>query len=142
MAKVQKTVKLDPEIDLQIRRIAQAQRLPYNAVLEELLVQALAEQESELAASFLIPKIQDAVNVAVRQQADRLGKLMARTAIESSIAAHLTLMQFQMMQPERYTPEVLANLRNNSWEQSFLNLKRKNKDAEQVLSLLSVSDRE
>lgn len=135
MTKVHRTIRLDSEIHTQIERIAKAQNLPFNVVLEELLLQALSEQESELAASFLIPKVQDTVQAAMQVHVDRLAKLLARTAVESTIGAHLTLLQFQMMDP-RYTPEELRKLRNQTWEQAHLSLQRRNKDAEQVLALL------
>lgn len=137
MAKIPKSVKLDPELVRQIEKVAESAGVSFNSVVEDLLVQGLAEQESEIAASFLVPKIEDVVNLAVTRQFDRLSKLLARTAIESSISARLVLMLYGLGEEERkqgFTTEALRQLRQEAWAFAFQALKRGNREVMEVLA--------
>lgn len=137
MAKVPKSMKLDAELARQIEKLAGSAGVSFNSVVEDLLLQGISEQESEIAASFLIPKIEDVVNAALTRQFDRLGKLMARTAIESSISARLVLVLYSLGEEERrkgFSTQALRQLREEAWAYSFQALRRGNREVMEVLA--------
>ena len=138
MTRVKVQSRISPDIYVALERLAKANDLTVSAVIEELLVQALREQESELAASFLMPKLEDMLNGLMKKHVDRLAKLMARAAIESTIAAKLTLEQYEMLD-RRYTGDVKKQLRADAWQEAFGSLKRNTAEAEALLNLVGES---
>ncbi|GEM49915.1 hypothetical protein [Deinococcus cellulosilyticus] len=118
--------RVDPNVREKIEKIAQANKLSVSTVVEELLIRALDDQESELAATFLIPKMVTIVDQAMYKHFNRMANLMVRTAMESSISAQM--LQEIAQKDLGMSRDEVKGLRNEMWGRAASSLKRKIQD--------------
>ncbi|MXV21661.1 hypothetical protein, partial [Deinococcus xianganensis] len=91
--KVQSRVSQD--VKLAIENLMEKTGLSESALVEELLVQALSEQDTELATTFLVPKLEAMMDKAMDQYFQRTSKLQARAALQATMNTQLLLAMYQ-----------------------------------------------
>lgn len=92
-------------------------------MIEELLVLALEQQETELASTFLMPRLEGILTGLFDRHLRDLRLVMVHAALESSIASRLAL--FKYKEDNGYDVTQLSNLRNQAYKVAGKSLRRK-----------------
>ncbi|PNY79280.1 hypothetical protein CVO96_20425 [Deinococcus koreensis] len=106
-----------------IDKLASANGLKRSAMVEELLVLALGQQETELASTFLMPRLEGILTGLFDRHLRDLRLVMVHAALESSIASRLTL--FKYKEDNGYDVHQLSSLRDQAYKAATRNLGRK-----------------
>lgn len=114
-------VTLDAGIMGRIRDLARAQNLSVSRMMDELLEQALAEVDSELATTFLVPKLERVIADALERSLSDFRSLQARSAREAMIAADTSVNVLGRLLG--FTPQDVAAYREEMWQRSYLSLR-------------------
>lgn len=131
--KVQSRVSQD--VKLAIEKLMEKTGLSESALVEELLVQALSEQDTELATTFLVPKLEAMMDKAMDQYFQRTSKLQARAALQATMNTQLLLAMYQVMHPKA-DESILRQVLQESRRIAHDSMTRRNKDVEAVLDAL------
>ncbi|GHF60788.1 hypothetical protein GCM10017781_41310 [Deinococcus metalli] len=92
-------------------------------MVEELLVLALGQQETELASTFLMPRLEGILTGLFDRHLRDLRLVMVHAAVESNIASRLTL--FKYKEDNGYDVNQLSGLRDHAYKTAVKNLRRK-----------------
>lgn len=112
---------LDSGVVERLNELARKQRLSRSRLTEELIEQALSEVDSELATTFLIPKLERVIADALDRGLSSFRSLQARSAREAMIAADTSVNVLGRLLS--FTPEAVAAYREEMWQRSYVSLR-------------------
>lgn len=123
MARVHVTARLEPAVVEQIEKLAKANDMTRSQMVEELLVLALGQQETELASTFLMPRLEGILTTLFDRHLGDLRLVMVHAAMESTIASRLAL--FKYREDNGYDVTQLSGLRDQAYKAAGKSLRRK-----------------
>ncbi|MBB5235973.1 hypothetical protein [Deinococcus budaensis] len=112
---------LDSGIMGRIKDLARSQDLSVARMIDELLEQALAEVDSELATTFLVPKLERVIQEALDKSLSDFRSLQARSAREAMIAADTSVNVLGRLLG--FTPDDVVAYREEMWRRSYQSLR-------------------
>ncbi len=115
--------RVEPAVAEQIEKMAASNKVSKSQLVEELLVLALGQQETELASTFLLPRLEGILTGLFDRHLRELRLLMVHAALESSIASRLTL--FKYKEDNGYDMAQLSGLRDQAYRAAGKSLRRK-----------------
>ncbi|TDE84964.1 CopG family transcriptional regulator [Deinococcus sp. S9] len=123
MGTVTLSARVDDTLAEQIDKLAASNGITRSRMIEELLVLALGQQETELASTFLMPRLEGILTNLFDRHLGDLRLLMVHAAVESTIASRLTL--FKYKEDNGYGMSQLSNLRDQAYKAAVKSLRRK-----------------
>lgn len=117
------SARVDDTLAEQIDKLAASNGITRSRMIEELLVLALGQQETELASTFLMPRLEGILTNLFDRHLGDLRLLMVHAAVESTIASRLTL--FKYKEDNGYGMSQLSNLRDQAYKAAVKSLRRK-----------------
>lgn len=123
MGTVTLSARVDDTLAEQVDRLAASNGISRSRMIEELLVLALGQQETELASTFLMPRLEGILTNLFDRHLGDLRLLMVHAAVESTIASRLTL--FKYKEDNGYGMSQLSNLRDQAYKAAVKSLRRK-----------------
>lgn len=123
MARVHVSTRIEPVLCDQIDKLAASNKITRSQMIEELLVLALGQQETELASTFLMPRLEGILTGLFDRHLRDLRLVMVHAAVESNIASRLTL--FKYKEDNGYDVGQLSGLRDQAYKTAVKSLRRK-----------------
>lgn len=117
------SARVDDTLAEQVDRLAASNGISRSRMIEELLVLALGQQETELASTFLMPRLEGILTGLFDRHLRDLRLVMVHAAVESNIASRLTL--FKYKEDNGYDVNQLSGLRDQAYKTAVKNLRRK-----------------
>jgi Ribbon-helix-helix protein, copG family len=133
MAKQIITTRLEPVLVEQVDAMARSNGVSRTQMIEELLLIALEHQESELASSFLMPRLETLLAKLLDRHLWNLRPLMVHAAVESSVASRLIMYKFK--QDNGLNSTQLYSLRDQAYQTAMKSLRRKGVELEPELDV-------
>ncbi|MVN87627.1 hypothetical protein GO986_12705 [Deinococcus sp. HMF7620] len=133
MANVQVQGRVGLDVKLNLVKLGEQTGLSKSALIEELLGQALSGQDSELATTFLIPKLEAMVEVAVGRHFEHLAKLQTRAAIDANTSVTLLMGLYQLLNPKA-DDAALHQIQQGARRMAYDSLTRRSTEVEALLS--------
>lgn len=117
------STRVDDALAEQVDKLAASNRISRSRMIEELLVLALGQQETELASTFLMPRLEGILTTLFDRHLGDLRLVMVHAALESTIASRLTL--FKYREDNGYDVTQLSGLRDQAYKAAGKSLRRK-----------------
>ncbi|WP_221091370.1 hypothetical protein [Deinococcus aquaedulcis] len=136
MAKVRVQTRVGPDVKAALLEIMETTGLKESELIEELIIQGLSEQKSELATTFLMPKLDALVDAAMEKHVGRLAKLQARAALNASTNTQILLGLYGLLNPKA-DENTLRQVHQGARKLAYDSLMRQNKEVEALLSALA-----
>ena len=127
------TVRLEEALVAQLDKIAKANDISRTAVIEEMLLHQLEQQDEELASTFLLPRVEKVLVDLFDRHLWSLRTVLIQGTIEASVAAHLGLVKFAA--DNGYTKGQLSEQRKQAFRRATTRLKRKGVQDDEVSDL-------
>ncbi|WP_281416418.1 ribbon-helix-helix protein, CopG family [Deinococcus aestuarii] len=123
MTRVHVGSRVEEAVAEQIDQMAKSNGISRSQMIEELLVLALGQQETELASTFLMPRLEGILTTLFDRHLGDLRLVMVHAALESTIASRLAL--FKYREDNGYDVAQLSGLRDQAYRAAGKSLRRK-----------------
>jgi hypothetical protein len=120
MAKIKLTVWVNEPTGKLIRSISAANSISISQVAAEYLESAMQEKSQYLGTELVVPAVEAAINREIGHMAQRLSRLLARTALESATTRRIA---YNVLLRQGVNPSEAKLVNDEAWQRAITSLK-------------------